>query len=55
MTINKDYEEVGGVEIDRPTIVRISEGHTVVMNDKSFPRITLTVSTIPDVGLLLDD
>jgi len=55
MTINKDYEEAGGVEIDRPTIVRISEGHTVVMNDKNFPRITLTVSTIPDVGLLLDD
>lgn len=55
MTMNKDYEEVTSVEIDRPTIVRISEGHNVIMNDEKFPRITLTVSTIPDVGLLLDD
>lgn len=54
ITVNKDYKEVDSVEIDRPTIVRISEGHTVKMNSEKFPRITLTVSTIPDVGLLLD-
>lgn len=54
-TVNNDYKKVDEVEIDRPTIVRISEGHHVVMNEEKFPRITLTMSFTPDIGLLLDD
>ncbi len=55
MTMNSDYEKVTEVEMTRPTIVRISEGHTVIMNESKFPRITLTLSFTPDVGLLLDN
>jgi len=57
MTMNrKSLIQVGSVEINQPTIVRISEGHDVILpNNMPVPRITLTVSTVPDCGLLLDD
>jgi hypothetical protein len=55
MTMNKDYVEVDSVEMTQATIVRISEGHSVIMNEEQFPRITLTLSFTPDAGLLLDD
>jgi hypothetical protein len=55
MTMNKDYVEVDSVEMTQATIVRISEGHSVIMNEEKFPRITLTLSFTPDVGLLLDN
>jgi hypothetical protein len=55
MTMNKDYVEVDSVEVTQATIVRISEGHSVIMNEEKFPRITLTLSFTPDIGLLLDD
>jgi len=55
MTVNKDYTEVTRVEMIKPAICRISEGHSVLMDEERCPRIMLTVSTIPDVGLLLDD
>jgi hypothetical protein len=55
MTVNKDYKQVDEVEITQATICRISEGHTVIMNQSNFPRITLTMSFTPDAGLLLDD
>lgn len=55
ITMNKDYEEVTRMETNQATIVRISEGHSVIMNETKFPRITLTLSFNPDPGLLLDD
>lgn len=55
MTMNKDFRQVDEVEMTQATIVRISEGHSVIMNESNFPRITLTLSFTPDVGLLLDD
>ncbi len=55
MTMNKDYVKVDEVEMTQATIVRISEGHSVIMNESNFPRITLTLSFTPDAGFLLDD
>jgi hypothetical protein len=54
-TVNKDYKEVTRVEITEPTIVRVSQGHSVDMNVDLVPRITLTIATVPDAGLLLED
>jgi hypothetical protein len=52
----KNVEQVDSVEINQPTIIRVCEGHDVIMPENSpVPRITLTVSTAPDCGLLLDD
>jgi hypothetical protein len=57
LTMNrKSLIQVDSVEINQPTIVRICEGHDVILPDNMpVPRITLTVSTAPDCGLLLDD
>jgi hypothetical protein len=55
VTVNKDYVEVDRMPFDSPAIVRISEGHSVIMNESNFPRITLSLSFNPDPGLLLDD
>ena len=55
LTTNKDYEEATRVEMLKPAICRISEGHSVIMDEERRPRIMLTVSTIPDCGLLFDD
>jgi hypothetical protein len=54
-TTNRDYVEVDRVETNQPTIIRISEGHNVIMDDTRSPRIMLTLTFNPDVGLLLDD
>ena len=54
-TTNRDYVEVDRVETNQPTIVRISEGHNVIMDENRSPRIMLTLSFNPDPGLLLDD
>jgi hypothetical protein len=52
----KNIEQVDVVEIDQPTIIRVSEGHDVILPENPIlPRISLTISTAPDVGLLLDD
>jgi hypothetical protein len=40
---------VSSVELISPTILRISEPHTVFCNTNKYPRITLTVSMIDDV------
>lgn len=55
MTSNKDYYEVDRMPFDFPAIVRISEGHNIIMDETRAPRVTLTISTTPDAGLLLDD
>lgn len=55
MTSNSDYYEVDRMPFEFPAIVRISEGHNILMNEERAPRITLTVSTTPDAGLLLDN
>lgn len=55
MTTNKDYIETTRIEMIKPAICRISEGHSVIMDEKRCPRIMLTLSTVPDVGLLLDN
>lgn len=55
MTTNKDYVEVDRVEIIKPTIIRVCDGHNVLMDDANAPRITLTLACTPDAGLLLDD
>lgn len=55
MTYNNDYYEVDRMPFNQPAIVRISEGHNILMDENRFPRITLTISTTPDAGLLLDD
>jgi hypothetical protein len=54
-TTNRDYVEVDRVETNQPTIVRISEGHNVIMDETRSPRIMLTLSFNPDAGLLLED
>jgi hypothetical protein len=52
----KNAQQVDSVEINQPTIIRICEGHDVIMPpDSPAPRITLTISTTPDCGLMLDD
>ena len=56
MTTNRDYYEVTRLPFDSPAIVRISEGHDILMTDFTrVPRVTLTISTTPDAGLLLND
>lgn len=55
MTSNNDYYEVDRMPFEFPAIVRISEGHNIVMDETKTPRVTLTISTTPDAGLLLDD
>jgi hypothetical protein len=55
LTSNTDYYEVDRMPFDFPAIVRISEGHDIVMDETRVPRVTLTISTTPDAGLLLDD
>ncbi len=55
MTYNKDYVEADRMPFEFPAIVRISEGHDIFMDETKAPRITLTISTTPDAGLLLDD
>lgn len=54
-TVNKDYRIVDSVEIDRPTAIKVGEGHSVKMVEGNFPRVTLTLAYNPDVGLLIDD
>jgi hypothetical protein len=53
--INHDYREVTRVEISSPTIIRVREGHSVVMNEARSPRITLTMQLDPDIVDLLED
>jgi hypothetical protein len=55
MTTNKDYIEVDRVEIIQPTIIKVCDGHNVIMDETRVPRITLTLTCTPDAGLLLDD
>jgi hypothetical protein len=55
LTTNKDYVEASRVEMLKPAICRISEGHSVIMDEERRPRIMLTISTIPDAGLLLNN
>lgn len=55
MTYNNDYYEVDRMPFEQAAIVRISEGHNILMDESRVPRITLTISTIPDAGLFLDD
>ena len=52
--INTDYREIDRVEIDSPTILRISAPHSVIMNEARAPRLTLTLMLTPDIGDLLD-
>lgn len=57
-TINVNPEDpilVDQIEMTQTAIVRVSEGHSVQMDAAHFPRITLTISTIPDAGTLLED
>jgi hypothetical protein len=51
---NTDYREVDRVEINSPTILRISAPHSVIMNQVRVPRLTLTLMLSPDIGDLLD-
>lgn len=51
---NTDYREVDRVEINSPTIIRISEPHSIVMNEARSPRLTLTLTLTPDISDLLD-
>ena len=53
--INHDYREVTRVEISSPTIIRVREGHSVIMNESQAPRITLTLHVEPDIVDLLED
>ena len=55
MTYNNDFYEVDRMLFENPAIVRISEGHNILMDETRAPRVTLTISTTPDAGLLLDD
>lgn len=54
-TTNTDFYESDRMLFHFPAIVRISEGHNILMDESKFPRVTLTISTTPDAGLLLDD
>ena len=51
---NTDYREVDRVCVDSPTILRISEPHTIVMNEEKIPRVTLSVRLSPDIVDLLE-
>lgn len=51
---NTDYCEVDRVEINSPTIIRISVPHSIVMNEARAPRLTLTLTLTPDISDLLD-
>lgn len=55
MTTNTDFVESTRMPFEFPAVVRISEGHNILMDESKTPRVTLTVSTTPDAGLLLDD
>lgn len=55
VTTNKDYIEVTRIEMLKPAVCRISEGHSVIMDETRRPRIMLTIATVPDTGLLLDN
>jgi len=46
--------EVDRVTIDQPTIIRVDQPHRVLMDEKYFPRICLTVKCDPDPIILLD-
>jgi len=52
--VNTDYHEVDRVEINSPTILRISAPHSIVMNEARAPRLTLTLTLTPDISDLLD-
>ncbi len=52
---NSDYYEVDRVEVNEPTILRISAPHSIVMNEQKAPRLTLTLMLDPDIGELLDN
>lgn len=56
-TVNKNPNPncVDQIEMTQAAIVRVSAGHSVEMVAENYPRITLTISTIPDAGTLLDD
>ena len=51
---NADIEEVDRVCISEPTIIRPQEIHSVIMQEKNSPRITLTVTCNPDPEFLLE-
>jgi hypothetical protein len=55
-TVNKNPHPncVDQIEMTQAAIVRVSAGHSVEMIAENYPRITLTISTIPDAGTLLD-
>ena len=53
--VNTDYYEVDRVEINSPTILRVTSGHSIIMDEARAPRITLTLMLDPDIHTLLDD
>jgi hypothetical protein len=56
VNVNPDQPNlVDQIEMTQAAIVRVSAGHSVEMNETEYPRITLTISTIPDAGTLLTD
>ena len=53
--INKDYYEVTRVEIIEPTILKVSSAHSVIMDEKQSPRITLTIGFEAGIDQLLEN
>lgn len=50
----RNFVEQDRVEIDRPTIMRVTVPHTVIMETDKKPRITLTLGFDIDPAFLLD-
>jgi hypothetical protein len=51
---NLDYTLIDQVEIDSPTVLRISEVHAVQMDERKIPRICLTLGFNKDPVFLLE-
>jgi len=54
LTSYDSLQLVDKVEIDQPTVIRVNEPHTVIMNKNNAPRITLTLGFNIDPVFLLD-
>jgi hypothetical protein len=55
-SVYQDHKPVDMVELDTPTILAVSEAHSVIMPDNApAPRISLSIGTRKDPNFLLDE